>query len=591
MAGSADTGTSAPSSDFVLARLTTSGQLDLSFDGDGKVFTNFDNNDFDAADEVIMQPDGKIIAAGTTNVNGDDYAVARYHPDGSRDASFGGGDGIANVDFFGGQDHGHALALQPNGKILLGGVFGAPPFNGGYGVAKLNADGTLDVSFGGGDGKTTTSFGDSVVSAIDPVAFDMALQADGGIVVAGRANYNSTSGDFNVVRYVNEQSASVVPAVQFSAATYSVGESARSVSLTVVRTGTTSDAFSVDFATADGTADRRRDYTQTLGTLHFASGVTTQTLTVFIADDVFPEPAEVFNVTLSNPVGATLGTPGTTAVSIASDDAVLGPNPVDPASFSPEFFVRQHYIDFLNREPDAAGLAFWINNFTQCGGDQQCLDVRRVNVSAAFFLSIEFQETGYFAYRAYKAAYGDAASPAVPGTVPVIRLGEFLPDTQRIGRGVQVGVGDWQRQLEENKTAYVLDFTQRLRFLNAYPLTMTPTQFVDRLDANAGLVLSAAERDQLVAELTANNTPAGRASVFKKVAEDADLRRRETNRAFVLMQYYGYLRRNPDDPQDTNFAGWKFWLDKLNEFNGDAVAAEMVKAFITSIEYKNRFGQ
>ena len=591
VAGSADSGTDSGTSDFVLARLTTSGQLDSSFDGDGKVFTNFENNAFDAADELVIQPDGKIIAAGTTNVNGEDYAASRYHPDGSRDASFGGGDGLVNVDFFGGQDHCHALALQPNGKILLGGIFGQPPNVGGDGVAKLNADGTLDVTFGGGDGKTTTTFGDSVVSAINPVAFDMALQSDGAIVVAGRANYNSTSGDFNVVRYVNEQSASAVPAVQFDAATHSVSESGRKVSLTVARTGNTSDACSVNFATSDGTADRRRDYTQTLGTLHFAPGVTTQTLTIFITDDVFPEPTEAFNVTLSNPLGATLGAPSTTTVSITSDDAVLGPNPVDPASFSPEFFVRQHYVDFLNREPDAGGLAFWIGNFTQCGGDQQCLDVRRVNVSAAFFLSIEFQETGYLVYRAYKSAYGDATSPNVPGTVPVVRFEEFLPDTQRIGNGVQVGVGDWQRQLEENKAAYMLDFTQRPRFLNAYPLTLTPAQFVDRLDTNAGLVLSPTEHGQLVVELTGNNTLAGRASVFRKVAEDADLRRRETNRAFVLMQFYGYMRRNPDDPQDTDFRGWKFWLDKLEQFGGDFVRAEMVKAFITSTEYRNRFGQ
>jgi hypothetical protein len=91
--------------------------------------------------------------------------------------------------------------------------------------------------------------------------------------------------------------------------------------------------------------------------------------------------------------------------------------------------------------------------------------------------------------------------------------------------------------------------------------------------------------------LTASNNAAGRASVLRKVAEDADLQRNESNRAFVLMQYYGYLRRNPDDPSDTDFRGWKFWLDKLNQFGGNFVQAEMVKAFITSTEYQQRFGQ
>jgi len=76
----------------------------------------------------------------------------------------------------------------------------------------------------------------------------------------------------------------------------------------------------------------------------------------------------------------------------------------------------------------------------------------------------------------------------------------------------------------------------------------------------------------------------------RNVAEDADLKQRELNRDLVLMQFYGYLRRNPDDPQDTDFRGWKFWLDKLDQFNGNFVQAEMVKAFLVSSEYRQRFG-
>ncbi|MFN2513392.1 MAG: hypothetical protein ABR568_18460 [Pyrinomonadaceae bacterium] len=73
------------------------------------------------------------------------------------------------------------------------------------------------------------------------------------------------------------------------------------------------------------------------------------------------------------------------------------------------------------------------------------------------------------------------------------------------------------------------------------------------------------------------------------MAEDEDLRRAEFNRAFVLMQYYGYLRRNPDDPQDPDFSGWKFWLDKLSSFNGNFAQAEMVRSFLVSQEYRRRF--
>jgi hypothetical protein len=78
--------------------------------------------------------------------------------------------------------------------------------------------------------------------------------------------------------------------------------------------------------------------------------------------------------------------------------------------------------------------------------------------------------------------------------------------------------------------------------------------------------------------------------VVRAVAEDSDLNNAEKNRAFVLLQFFGYLRRNPNDPQDSDYTGYKFWLDKLNQFNGNFVNADMVKAFITSSEYRERFG-
>jgi hypothetical protein len=383
-----------------------------------------------------------------------------------------------------------------------------------------------------------------------------------------------------------------VSTVQFTSATQSVNEATRKVLVTVTRTGYLLSPASVNFATVDGSANRRKDYTQALGTLRFAVGESSKTITVFITDDVVPEPPETFTVELKEPVGTALGTTPTTAVTINSNDTVLGGNPVDGASFSSDFFVRQHYVDFLNREADASGLAFWKNEIDSCGANAQCREVKKINVSAAFFLSIEFQETGYFVYRMYKAAYGDATSPGVAGTVPVIRLEDFLPDTQDIGQGVQVNVGNWQQQLENNKNAYALDFVQRPRLHAALPMTLTPAQFVDQLDLNSGRVLSPVERAQLITELALNNNVLGRASVLRKVAEDADLRGNELRRAFVLMQYFGYLRRDPDDPDvDADFRGWKFWLDKLNQSNGNFVSAEMVKAFITSDEYKNRFVQ
>jgi hypothetical protein len=115
-----------------------------------------------------------------------------------------------------------------------------------------------------------------------------------------------------------------------------------------------------------------------------------------------------------------------------------------------------------------------------------------------------------------------------------------------------------------------------------------------KLAQNAGLALTQPERDQLVSVLgpDALRRADARAQVLRLMAEDARLRQAELNRAFVLMEYFGYLRRNPDDApeQGLNYAGWKFRLSKLEEFHGNLVAAEMVKAFLTSTEYWQRFG-
>jgi phage baseplate assembly protein gpV len=260
-------------------------------------------------------------------------------------------------------------------------------------------------------------------------------------------------------------------------------------------------------------------------------------------------------------------------------------NPID----DPQFFVRQHYLDFLSREPDTDGLNFWTNQIASCGGDPQCIEIKRINVSAAYFLSIEFQQTGYLVYRFYKAAYGNAAGAPVP-----LRLDEFLPDTREIGQGVVVNQSGWEQVLESNKQAFATEFVQRARFVSAYPTSMSAEQFVDALFANAGVSPSATDRAAAVNEFSFHATTAdvaARARALRRVAENSTLQQQGFSRAFVLMQYFGYLRRNPNDAPDGNFAGYDFWLNKLNQFNGDFVQAEMVKAFLSSIEYRRRFGQ
>jgi len=270
---------------------------------------------------------------------------------------------------------------------------------------------------------------------------------------------------------------------------------------------------------------------------------------------------------------------------------VAGPSPNPNPIFGADFFVRQQYLDFLNRQPDADGLAFWTNQINSCGADQQCIDIKRTNVSGAFFLSVEFQQTGYLVYRTYKAAYGDIATPAKP--VP-LTLSEFQPDTRQIGQGVIVNQSGWEGVLETNKQNFFAGFVQRARFTNAFSSGLTAQQFVDKLYQNAGMApASGANRAAAINELSSPADAAARARALRLVAEDPMLAQQEFNKAFVLMQYFGYLQRNPNDPPEAtlDFQGYNFWLNKLNQFNGNFVNAEMVKAFLVSGEYKQRFGQ
>jgi len=259
-------------------------------------------------------------------------------------------------------------------------------------------------------------------------------------------------------------------------------------------------------------------------------------------------------------------------------------NPID----DPGFFVRQQYFDFLSRSPDPNGHLFWMNEITSCGADQLCIEARRINDSGAFFLSIEFQETGYLLYRTYKAAYGNRPNSPVP-----VNINEFWQDRWKLQSGVIVNEPGWQQILESNKQNFFKDFANTPRFSSAYPGSLTPSQFVDGLFATAGVNPTSGERQAAINEfggaLFASEL-AARARALRRVAENPTLAAQEFNRAFVLMQYFGYLLRNPSDDPDGNFDGYNFWLDKLNRFNGDFKGAEMVKAFLSSAEYRHRFG-
>jgi hypothetical protein len=277
-----------------------------------------------------------------------------------------------------------------------------------------------------------------------------------------------------------------------------------------------------------------------------------------------------------------LGTPNPRNLSYPSLSCSANPN--DTA----DFFVRQHYLDFLNRQADASGLSFWKGQITSCGADAQCVEVKRINVSAAYFLSIEFQQTGNLVYKMYKAGFGNPTGKPV-----AVDRAPFLADTRQIQSTpaqVIVGQGDWQAQLETNKQAFALAFVQRTAFQSLYA-GKNAADYVSSLFGHTGASPTAADTAAAInAFNAAGGGDAGRAAALRSVAESNSVTTQLNNEAFVLMQYFGYLQRNPNDPPDADYSGYNFWLNKLNQFNGDFIAAEMVKAFIAATEYRQRFG-
>jgi hypothetical protein len=292
---------------------------------------------------------------------------------------------------------------------------------------------------------------------------------------------------------------------------------------------------------------------------------------------------------LQHPEGGTIGAPGTATLQITDDATEGATNTINDS----RAFVCQHYHDFLARQSDQSGEDFWTQNIESCGTNAACRQLRRADVSAAFFLSIEFQQTGYLVIRAHKAAFGNLKSNP--------RYEVFLRDQREVGEGVIVGQPGFQQQLDTNRQKYLEDFVTRSEFVAQFPQGQSAATYVDKLFTNAGTTPTQGERDAAIAAYGGGDV-AGRAAALKSVVESGSVFNRLYNDAFVLMQFYGYLRRNPDDAPDNNFSGYDFWLAKLNSFTlpgedarNESVAlarvrrAEMVRAFIESAEYRQRF--
>jgi hypothetical protein len=228
-----------------------------------------------------------------------------------------------------------------------------------------------------------------------------------------------------------------------------------------------------------------------------------------------------------------------------------------------DFFVSTHYVDFFGRFPDQGGLDYWTNEITSCNGQPNCNVIgRKVGVSAAFFIENEFQATGYFVYKLFKGTLNRQPTYA-----------EFKPDRRVVSSAATIPAG---------KAALASDFVQRAAFVQKYPTTLGRDAFVDAVIASvlqtSGVDL-ASQRSALLGQFDSG----GRAAVISAVAENQAFSQAEYNRAFVAMQYWGYLNRDYDQ------GGYAFWLDIVNNRVTNNYRA-MVCAFITSREYQERFG-
>ena len=226
-----------------------------------------------------------------------------------------------------------------------------------------------------------------------------------------------------------------------------------------------------------------------------------------------------------------------------------------------DFFVQQQYIDFLTRFPEPSGFQAWMNVLTACNGDRNCLDGpdgKRVLVSQLFFMSEEFNIKGAFAYRYYAATLGRRAS-----------YPEFVADMRNL-------TGQTGPETLAKRDAFAASWVNRPEFAAAYPASMSAQQFVDKVSATAGVTL--ANRQQLIDSLNAGTA---RAAVLRQIVDSQEVQDKQRDPAFVAIQYYGYLRREPEQ------TGFDAWLNYLRQHPGDYKT--MVWGFVYSTEYFNRF--
>jgi hypothetical protein len=385
-----------------------------------------------------------------------------------------------------------------------------------------------------------------------------------------------------------------VPTVQFAAASYVVGEGDGRVTVTVTRTGGGDSAASVDYRTVDtdtftlscaettnnnGGAFARCDFATTFGRLDFAPGEAQKTITIPVINDGHVEGAETFQIVLSNPVGvAVSGNISAATVSIVDNDAAGARNPIitlSPADYP--FFVRQQYLDFLSREPEPSEP--WTAVMNRCPNvntpPSAVTDCDRIAVSGAFFRSPENSIKGFYVFRFYKLAFN---------RLP--QYGEIVADMSFVA-------GTTEAEVYARKAQLATAFAARPEFTNAYS-SKTNAEYVAALLARYQLVSvttpdpaapDGATKITLSAADLTNALSAGtltRAQVLRAIADSDQVGTLEYNSAFVASQYYGYLRRTPEDD------GYQAWLRVINQDPNNIRI--MVNGFMNSTEYRLRFG-
>ena len=299
--------------------------------------------------------------------------VRRFNTDGVRDLTFGINNGPLNSPW--------GIVIAPASFGIFGGALLVGNF--GEGNPSIHA---FNPTTGAFLGTLQNEAGDGIV--IDELwALVFGNGGSGGDVNTLYFAAGTAEEEHGLFGKLNPTTASATNLIQFATDEFAISEGNGHIDVAVTRAGDASASSTVDFNTFDqsqaGHASQKSDYQIALTRLTFNPGETSKTVRILIVNDSFVEGDETINLALSNPTGSGsgLGSPNAAELKITDNDTVAPTaNPIDDSSF----FVRQHYLDFLNREPDTAGFNFWINTIESCGADATCRDLRRINASAAF---------------------------------------------------------------------------------------------------------------------------------------------------------------------------------------------------------------